>query len=477
MRRLRVIHVVWAVVWSLLSVTGCGNRGAVTFNITAPSEALLNPVAPPQLVTEYDIRSASGSVIGIASAVQGSGQSADGLLPLGALMPSAMPEDVYVTALSGGTTLGLARIKDVSIAKSKKVTYEADLRKPLVFVGSALPAESGSGNATTAVQVIDPLTEMDLAKQPMTPVSLQSLTAAASTWDGRFVVVANGSALTAFDTGSGKSVAGTLNLAFAPTRIVVAPRDQAIVALDPGTGGNGSLAIISDVAGFVGSPGSANPIIVRLPGAIARTAAFSPDGTKLYVLTGGTADPCAPGATTAANGVQIYGLDGSMAGGFMLEGFAADLTVDPQTGAIVVADVAGKQIATLDPGSGAPTKVLGNLTCPSAVRVVNGTVFAVTSDRDMTNPDAFILQRVPIKGGTDTATLFSGPNYNIPIDSMPSANGDIGMATRCPSGRCRSTPTSWPSRPTAAAPSSPRSPSTTKRAPSSTSRARTATRT
>ncbi|HEY2744954.1 MAG TPA: hypothetical protein VGL86_10045, partial [Polyangia bacterium] len=297
----------------------------------------------------------------------------------------------------------------------------------LVFVGSALPTETGSGNATTAVQVIDPLTELDLAKQPMTPVTLPSLTAAASTWDGRFVVVANGSALTAFDTGSGKSVAGTLNLAFAPTRIVVAPRDAAIVALDPGSGGNGSLAIISDVAGFVGSPGSANPNIVRMPGAVARSAAFSPDGSKLYVLTGGTGDPCAPGATNAANAVQVYGLDGSMSNALMLEGFAADLTVDPQTGAIVVADVAGKQIATIDPTSGAPTKVLGNLTCPSAVRVVNGTVFAVTSDRDMTE-NAFVVQRIPLGGGAATATLITAPFFNIPIDSMESQNGDIGMA-------------------------------------------------
>src|ERR1700743_3066641 len=103
MRGLRTI------VMMFLAIAGCGNRGSVTFNITAPSQALLNPVAQPELVTEYDIRTASGSVIGIASAVQGSGSSADGLLPLGALMPSDMPEDVYVTALSGGTTLGLAR--------------------------------------------------------------------------------------------------------------------------------------------------------------------------------------------------------------------------------------------------------------------------------------------------------------------------------------------------------------------------------
>ena len=218
------------------AVAGCGDRGSVTFTITAPASPMLNPVAQPELVTEYDIRTASGTVIGIASAVQGSGSTGDGLLPLGALMPSAMPEDVYVTALSGGTTLGQARIKDVSIVKGKKTTYDAELRKPLVVVGSMLPAETASGNKTAPVQVIDPLSSMDLATQPATPVSLTAVTAAASTWDGRFVVVANGSALTAFDTGSGKTMSGGLMLAFAPSRLVVAPRDQAIVALDPGDG-------------------------------------------------------------------------------------------------------------------------------------------------------------------------------------------------------------------------------------------------
>jgi hypothetical protein len=411
-----------------LTVAGCGDRGSVTFDLTAPQSPLFNPVAQPELVTEYDIRTASGTVIGIASAVQGSGSSTNGLLPLGALMPAGAPEDVFVTALSGGNLLGEARIKDVAIKAGKKATYEAPLRKPLVFVGSAMPAETASGNHTTAVQILDPLSSMDLAKAPGTPASLPAMTAGATTWDGQNVIVAQDKALTAFDTGTGKLAAGTLTLAVAPTRVVVAPRDQAIVMLNPATGTDGSITIISDVAGFVGSPGSANPKVVSMPGQVARTAAFSPDGSRLYVLTGGMGvDPCAPGVTLPNNIIEVYGLDGSMTGQIALEGFAADVTVDPQSGTIVVADVAGHQVATLDPTSGSPTKLLGNLTCPSAVRVVNGTVYAVTSDRDMTQ-NAFTLQRVPLKGGAAAATLFSGPNYNIPIDSTPSSNGDIGMA-------------------------------------------------
>jgi hypothetical protein len=200
------------------------------------------------------------------------------------------------------------------------------------------------------------------------------------------------------------------------------------VALDPGM--SGSIAIIADVAGFVASPGSAVPKVVAITGAVARTAAFSPDGTKIYVLTGGPmTDPCSPGAMPAANAIQVFGLDGSNSGSFALSGFASDITVDPQTGMIVVADTAGKQISTLDVATGTTTPLLGSLTCPSAVRVVNGVVFAVTSDRDSGLPNAFILKRIPLKGGAVIATSFDGPHYEIPIDSTPSPNGNIQTAT------------------------------------------------
>ena len=72
-------------------------------------------------------------------------------------MPPGAPEDVYVTALSGGNLLGMARIQDVSITAGKKSTYDAPLRKPLVFVGSMLPAEMGAANKTSPVQILDPL--------------------------------------------------------------------------------------------------------------------------------------------------------------------------------------------------------------------------------------------------------------------------------------------------------------------------------
>lgn len=419
-------------VWLALAASagGCGNRGAVTFNIRAPENALFNPVAQPELVTEYDIRTASGAVIGIASAVQGSAKSADGRLPLGALMPSAAPVDVYVTALSGGNLLGEARIRDVTIKGGQTRSYDAELRKPLVFVGSALPAETAPENRVQPVQILDPIASTDLAKAPMSPPQVAGgMTAGAVTWDGRFLVAAQGTQLAAFDTGLGKNVSGALTLPFAPFRLAVAPRDQAIVALDA-TAPDGSIAILTDVAGFAASPSSATPRVIKLAGQIPRAVAFSPDGMQIYVLTGGPAvDPCAPGTPPVANNVYAYSLDGTMVNTYPLSSFASDLAVDAADGMLVLASSATNNLLTIDPASGQIQPVPGMFTCPSAVRVVNGVAFAVTSERDENQPDSWILQRVTLKTGQSTALSFSGPHYEIPIDSMPSPNGNIETAT------------------------------------------------
>ena len=240
-----------------------------------------------------------------------------------------------------------------SISQGKKTHYDAELRKPLVFVGAALPAERRPrATRRQPVQVIDPAAAMDLARSRPAPINLAGDDRGGGHLGRAFVVAANGNALSAFDTGTGKTVPGALTLAFAPTRLVggaARPGDRG--ARSRATARDGSLAIISDVAGFGRRPGGAAPKTVRMAGAIARTAAFSPDGSKLYVLTGGTAvDPCAPGATAAANAIQIYGLDGSMTGMFTLSGFAADVDRRSAVGArSCVADVAGKQVATLDP--------------------------------------------------------------------------------------------------------------------------------
>lgn len=418
-----------------LAMLGCSDRGAVTFNLQAPSNPLFNPVAQPQLVSEYDIRTMSGSVIGIASAVQDTQSNTTGLLPLGALMPNMGPTDVVVTALSGSNLLGMARIKDVTIKAGARASYDAALRKPIIFVGSKLPDETDPKNKALAVQILDPIASTDLARAAMNAPSVAGgMTAGAATWDGRFLVLAQGAQIGAFDTGIGANVAGTLTLPFAPARIIGAPRDQAMVALDPGNGTQGSVAIFKDVNGLTGNPAGASPGMVSVRG-MARAAAFSPDGTKLYVLTGAAAqDPCGPGAPTTSNAIISYTLDGTQQNMYTLPSFAADITVDPDSGVIVIADSAARQISTLDPAGAAtgtvtPKQLLGNLSCPSAVRVVNGVVFAVTSDHDATQPNSFVLQRVTLASGQSTALSFIGPQYEISTQSDPSGDGNVQANT------------------------------------------------
>jgi hypothetical protein len=417
-----------------LVASGCGDRGAVTFSLKVPANALFNPVAQPELVTEYDVRTASGTVIGIASAVQGSAQNGGGLLPLGALMTTTEPQDVFVTALSGGNLVGEARIRDVVVKGGARATYDAELRKPLVFVGSAIPAESDPGNKTARVQILDPNASSDLAKTGSQPPNVAGgMTAGAVSWDGRFLFAANGAQLAVFDTGLGTNVGSTLTLPFSPTRLAVAPRDRALVALDPGSGSgsDGAIAIAVDVGKLAQDPAGAQVKTVRLPGQIGRAVAFARDGNTAFVLTGGAiADPCSPGAMPAANAIVALGLDGTNIGTFTLPGFASDLTVDPATGLLVLTDATRGQIATLDlsnamPGNVTPARVLAGLTCPSAVRVVNGVAFVVTSDRDANQANAFMLQRVNLGNQQATALPFAGPTYSIPIVSSPSQDGNI----------------------------------------------------
>src|SRR5262245_35312419 len=107
---------------ALILVAGCGSRGSLTFNLKAPTNPLLTPVGQPELAPAHGFRTGNGTVIGVASAVQGSGQSDNAQLPLGPLVPTMGAEDVYVTALSGGNTIGLARIHDVTIKPGAKAS-------------------------------------------------------------------------------------------------------------------------------------------------------------------------------------------------------------------------------------------------------------------------------------------------------------------------------------------------------------------
>src|SRR5262249_38525279 len=128
----------------------------------------------------------------------------------------------------------------------------------------------------------------------------QAVDAATATSDGRFLLLGHTHVqtgtmpgLTVVDTGSGQPV-GELPLAFAPWRVVAAPRDAAVALLDP-TPPSGGLTLIGDVAGLTSSPASVMPLTVALTGGdTPRNAVFSADGQTLYVLDGNAADldPC-----------------------------------------------------------------------------------------------------------------------------------------------------------------------------------------
>jgi hypothetical protein len=414
-----------------LVLSGCGNRGSVTFNLKTPGNPLLNPVAGANQVSEYDIRTVSGQVIGIASAVKSSQGGTGDLLPLGALTPGA-PEDVQVSALSGSNLLGMARIRNVAIKSGATSTYVAELRKPLIFVGSRVPVDQANGTIVP-VQILDPLSSTDLAKSSGGSVTVSGgMTAGAVTWDGRFLVAAQGSSLAVFDTGSGQNVSGTQALPFTPARLAVAPRDSALTALDPGNGTDGGLALFSDVAGLTSAPANAARKQIPLTGAAPRTVAFAPDGSHIYLLTGAaTLDPCSPGAPSAGNAIVVLGIDGSMQASLKLPSFVADLTVDPDSGDLILADTAARQISrlpstqTTSSANVTPVRPLGNLTCPSAVRVANGVVFAVTSERDMSQANAFVLQRYSLKTAQSSSLSFVGGQYLVPFVSQPSSDGNI----------------------------------------------------
>jgi hypothetical protein len=156
------------------------------------------------------------------------------------------------------------------------------------------------------------------------------------------------------------------------------------------------------------------------------------------VLSGGTtADPCSPGTPQPSNAIFWLDIAGTLQGTFTLPAFVSDLAIDPDDpddGTLILADAGRGQLARLDltranPTTSAtpvsPTPLLGNLTCPSAVRLANGVAFAVTADRSADRPDGFVLRRYTLATGQTIEMPFVGPQYLIPIASTPSSDGNI----------------------------------------------------
>jgi hypothetical protein len=399
----------------------CGNKGAVTFAIRSPSAKSLNPLSDK--LSEISLKRADGSLVGVASQSASSPET----LNLGPLAQIMMPADLEMVLSSGSDLLGKARVKDVTILNGVQKEYVAEVRKPLVTIGFAMPEESIPGNSARPGQIEDPATSLDLALSG-TPRLPQPTTAATTTWDGRFILAGGTGGVTVIDTGSGQTV-GVAALTFAPSRLATGTRDSAAVALDPA----GGVAIFSDVAALTGNPAGTQASVVSIAGALPRTATFSADGQRIYVLTGGVTptDPCTAITAPPPNSVVVLGLDGALLGTWTLPGFATDLTVDPASGKIVISDTTNKQVATLDLmaefGTATLTKLFDAM-CPSALRVANGDVFVVTAARATGFANAFKLIRAPIAGGMATDLAYRTPSYTLETGDMPTPDGSTLLA-------------------------------------------------
>ncbi len=408
-------------------VAACGSEGTVTITVRTPSVAVLNPVSSD--LTEYQLIGPDSMVLGVAP-VTSTGATQ---LSLGTLQSSAAPEEVSLSLLSGTQLEGMARLRSVVIKNATKSSYEANVRKPLLFVGQAAPPELTTGGVTTYGSIIDPtalISSTDIVSFTSSPdlshplgfgttspagalVLPDGTGATTVTWDGRFLISAGTSGLQVTDTGSWNSVGGAIQTVNKISRLVAAPRDQAIAALSR----DGEAVMLwTDVPGLT-SGQVTQPILVPLNGEIPRSAAFSSDGTKLYVLSGGDVlDPC-DGSTLTTNKILTVDLTGQIVATANLNDFAADLALDDLTGALIVSLPITGQVATVDLSSNPiGTKKLFDAGCTSAVRAGKGQVFAVTTVLEPAGTlhasTNCILKIASLQNGTERDLPFDTPFYS-----------------------------------------------------------------
>jgi hypothetical protein len=417
-------------------LVACGSKGAVNFAIRAPSVSELNPFADARL-SEYLLKTADGHVLAAASPSASSEP-----LALGPLPASGAPIDIEMSVLGGTELLGMARIRDVSIVRGVQNTYDADVRKPFVFVGAALPDEFDPMNHVQSSLVLDPSTARDVAGAlavETPPVKLpQSVSAATATSDGRFLLCGHARTasatpgLTVVDTGSAQTV-GELPLSFAPFRVVTAPRDAAVALLDP-TPPSGGLTLIGNVATLTTTPSLAQPVAVTLQGDSPRNAAFSADGSTLFVLDGNSADldPCGLSPAPSANSLYAFDLGGNAIGKWTLPSFAGDLAVDAQSGDVLLSfplmGSVGAIAAGTPPGAVSPRMLMTNSSCPSALHATAGELFVITAEAGGT-PAAptYRLKRVPLSGGSPDNFDFAQPQYQAQVNESDSPDGKIAF--------------------------------------------------
>jgi hypothetical protein len=378
-------------------------------------------------LSEYELKTTTGDLVGVATVSATGTDSAQALLGLGPLQVTPAPVDVVMSLFSGTELQGMARIRDVVVKKEQTRTYDAFVRKPLVFVGAALPAETIPGNAVADGKILDftgVASDLQHPKPPMmgAPRMPDSTSAAAVTSDGTLLLAGRANKITVYDTGTADQKDLPLN--FTPVKIVVAARDVAAVALDGGDATGGSVALFANVAMLKDDLAGTSPQLIKLPGVNPRAAAFSSDGQTVYVLGGGSVDPCSPGTAPQANSITLLGVDGTVKGTWTLPDFVSDLAVQADGSILITRSTAG-QIALLQPGADTGAPVPHNLfaaSCPTAMHLTGSQLLVVTAAKDPDFDNTFVLMRASMSDPSPMpSTLAVGaPTFEVPTeDNMP----------------------------------------------------------
>jgi hypothetical protein len=195
-------------------------------------------------------------------------------------------------------------------------------------------------------------------------------------------------------------------------------------------GGGDSVLVYPDLPGLLAAPAAPTPVRIPLAGRRAVAAAFSPDASRLYVLSTSDAlradgDPCtAPGSAV----LESRGLDGSTLRTWTLSTAAADLLVDPRgAGDLLIAQPALDQVAALPPetpdGAVTPRRLFDGR-CASALELVGNDLFIVTNElAPMAPVRSFILRRVPLTGGPPKDLVFPAPVYRTKVNETDPPSG------------------------------------------------------
>ncbi len=402
----------------LIAPAGCQSPTELTFEVRAPRNALLDPFATS--VSDFVLKTSDGATIAAVSA--GASRDGDNRLALGVLDP-ALVGSLRLDVLSGTQLVGVGRIHDVSIETGSARALGAEVRKPLVVVGSAAaPEATGS---LVAPSLLDPTTSTDLATRG---IKLPSASVSGFTADGQHLFLADAAGLSVFDTGTGTTV-GPAELAFHPGLLALAPGDSAIALVEGGTT-SARVAIYSDVKGLVVA-GAGAAATGTLSGGVPRAAHFSRNGETLYVLVESPgSEPCT-GAKPAANTIIPINRQGTVGAPIALPSYVSDFGID-KAGRFILAEAGADQISILtfaspeDTTSAATTAKLYATSCPTALTLLEDQLYVVTNDTNGA-VGAFSLLRGRLDGALPTRFAINRPTYRTLLNKESSVGGQINL--------------------------------------------------